>query len=82
MDKNEENLKLKFPHANAFVDLNTDGNSDLFVTNEKNLELWENEGSSGQGLSFRKHKTVEFPKCDDSQGACVGQVSSKKLILW
>ncbi|XP_059091742.1 T-cell immunomodulatory protein-like isoform X2 [Tigriopus californicus] len=72
------------PHSNAFVDLNSDGNADLFVTNEKSLELWENLGH-GQAKTpsadadqtitspFRKHKSVPLPACDTSKGTCIGQ---------
>lgn len=69
------------PHSNAFVDLNSDGNADLFVTNEKTLELWENLGHDRaandqdptEAGPFRKHKSVPFPKCDASKGTCIGQ---------
>ncbi len=32
------------PHSNAFVDMNGDGNADIFVINSDNtFELWENK---------------------------------------
>ncbi|KAG8229488.1 hypothetical protein J437_LFUL010062 [Ladona fulva] len=49
--------KLRYPHSHAFLDLNGDFASDLFVTTEKNFEIWH--GNDEGKLEF--NTTVEFP---------------------
>ncbi len=65
---------FRFPHSNAFVDLNADGNADLFVTGERAFHLWKDVGSHS-AVHFEKHLSVEYPKCGQSGGQCsvVGQ---------
>ncbi|OXU29157.1 hypothetical protein TSAR_006559 [Trichomalopsis sarcophagae] len=46
-------LPIRAPHANAFLDLNSDFYSDLVVTTEKFLEIWHG-GENG----FTFHKTL------------------------
>lgn len=78
LDGKDDALKLsplRSPHSNAFVDLDTDGNADLFVTTEKDVELWSNVGSQAD-QHFKIHRTVPYPshECGDaSSGDCIGQ---------
>jgi len=63
-------------HSNAFVDLNEDGNADLFITRENHFELWKNVGNQNSDPgkpNFVHHKNVHIRDCS---GECViGQVS-------
>ncbi len=69
--------KMRRPHSNAFVDLDGDGNADLFVTTEDGFELWKNNGGEGKS-EFSLHKTILYPEgCQpsDLDGCLVGQSS-------
>ena len=61
--ESETLMPLRVPHSNAFVDLNTDGNADLFVTGESAFELWEDVGGRKES-HFKLHKSISYPHCD------------------
>lgn len=69
--------RFRRPHSNAFVDLNTDGNADLFVTAKDRFELWENVGGSSgsENKHFKKHKEIRYPEC--KEGDKVGFISDR-----
>ncbi len=66
--------EFRNPHSNAFVDLNSDGNADIFVTTEGNFELWKDVGHKSE-KHFELHKKVPVPQCDASKNGspCIGQ---------
>lgn len=68
----ERKPNLKFPHSNAFVDLNNDGNADIFVTSKQSIELWENDGTKGEN-HFKYMNDVAYPDGCSNVDKCVGQ---------
>jgi integrin alpha FG-GAP repeat containing protein 1 len=72
----QANVTFKFrrPHSNAFVDLNNDGNADIFVTSEDGLELWENRGAESDA-HFKLHRKISptFDCKAPAGGPCIGQ---------
>ena len=65
--------ELRFPHSNAFIDLDADGNADILVTGKKAFHLWQDVGDK-QVEHFRKHKSVTYPQCrNTSSCSVVGQ---------
>ena len=62
----EEYAQLKFPHSNAFVDINNDGNADILVTTEDDFEVWINQGGKSttqtdQNTNFVLEKRIPLP---------------------
>ncbi len=45
---------LRFPHSNAYIDLNGDGNADILATGEKHFHLWKSGASKTENY-FRKY---------------------------
>ncbi|XP_046390791.1 T-cell immunomodulatory protein isoform X2 [Ischnura elegans] len=59
MENGREQLSsLRFPHSHAFLDLNGDFSSDLFVTTVDNFEIWL--GNEDGKLEF--NTTITFPR--------------------
>ncbi|XP_071746337.1 LOW QUALITY PROTEIN: T-cell immunomodulatory protein [Lepeophtheirus salmonis] len=52
----DPSLKIHFrsPHSNAYVDLNNDGNADLFLTTKSGFEIWLRDKSG----SFKKEREI------------------------
>ena len=50
----ESSPAFKLPHSNSFVDVNSDGNADIFVTATDAIELWANLARHTAGSHFRK----------------------------
>ena len=58
----DEYGQLKFPHSNAFVDINNDGNADILVTTEDDFEVWTNQGGKLQtDQNFVFEKRIPLP---------------------
>ncbi|XP_071445783.1 T-cell immunomodulatory protein isoform X2 [Hetaerina americana] len=58
MENSREQMpQLRFPHSHAFLDLNGDFSSDLFVTTESNFEIWF--GNEDGKLEF--NTTISLP---------------------
>lgn len=60
-------MPIRVPHANAFLDLNSDFYSDLVITTEKYLEIWH---GGEDGFMFYKNLPTVFTKYPS---AVVGQ---------
>lgn len=57
MAKETNNAAIKIPHSNAFLDLDKDSFADLYITTDKNFEIW-----SGTNICFfHPQKEIEFP---------------------
>ena len=52
--KDDHGKPFKVPHSNSFVDVNADGNADIFVTAADAIELWTNQGENNAGSHFSK----------------------------
>ena len=62
MDGKDNYGTPKFPHSNAFVDINNDGNADILVTTEDDFELWINQGGKTQAnQNFVLNKSIPLP---------------------
>ena len=69
-------------HSNAYLDLDRDGNSDIFLTAEDRFEIWINNPStsaSSEGaedtLKYRLEKTIGLEDCHGKADCIIGQVS-------
>ena len=72
-------------HSNAYLDLDRDGNSDIFLTAEDRFEIWLNNNpspaaaSSEEGaqdtLNYRLAKTIQLEDCHGKDECIIGQVS-------
>lgn len=58
MPKETNNSTIRIPHSNAFLDLNEDSSADLFITTEKNFEIWLGSDSC---KGFHPEKEIDFP---------------------
>lgn len=54
----DEEKRLRRPHSHAYVDLNGDLTPDLFVTTEKDFEVWYSDGIEG----FKFNHSISFPE--------------------
>ncbi|CAH0555340.1 unnamed protein product [Brassicogethes aeneus] len=59
MRSNNQN-ELSRPHSHAFLDLNDDYTSDLFITTPKNFEVWLGHENAQEKFTF--NKTIPHPK--------------------
>ena len=73
--KDEVEVPFSNPHSNSLVDLNGDGNADLFLTTEKGFEIWENVGGRSSN-HFEYHSSIAYPViCTaDVLSDCIGHV--------
>lgn len=67
-------------HSNAFLDMNDDGNADIFVTRGNHFEIWLNNGggirptTNDSEINFVHHKNVAIKECENDN-CNVGQVA-------
>lgn len=60
MPKETNNSTIRIPHSNAFLDLNEDSSADLYITTDRNFEIWS--GSDTFGFHpFKLNAEIEFP---------------------
>lgn len=69
--------KVRNPHSNAFVDLDSDGNADIIVTSHHYFELWHNVGKEEDDANFVHVKNIRLPgECGKSENSCaIGQLA-------
>ena len=87
-------VKISRPfHSNAYLDLDGDGNSDLFVTAEDHFEVWLNDpqadseaASADQTtkkvLNYSHAKDLVVDGCHDYGNCILGQVRSPERIYY
>ncbi len=66
LDSGEQG-SFRYPHSNAFMDLNSDGNADLFVTGKSGFQLWENVCRDDH-CNFIKRQEIRYPHCRENSG--------------
>lgn len=54
---------LRFPHSHAFLDLNGDNAADLYLTADKEIEIWLWDTVSNS--NFKKAKTIPYPRASE-----------------
>lgn len=69
-------------HSNAYLDLDGDGNSDLFITAKDRFEVWLNQPvqrtvnvNRSKRLKYNHTNDITLPDCHQNDKCIIGQVS-------